>query len=72
MPELGLTDTGLPGRPVAEIVALVPPVAVQESVEAAPEQTGVVPVNVLTVGGCKTVIVMSCVTEPHELVAVRR
>ena len=39
-PDAGLTETGLPGRPGAEIVALVPPEAVHESVDAPPEQTG--------------------------------
>jgi hypothetical protein len=39
-PEPGLTETGLPGRPGAEIVALVPPDALHDRVDAAPEQTG--------------------------------
>jgi hypothetical protein len=40
VPLAGLTETGLPGSPGAEIVADVPPVAVHERVEAPPEQTG--------------------------------
>lgn len=40
VPPFGVTETGVPGRPGAEIVALVPPVAVHDKVDAPPEQTG--------------------------------
>lgn len=51
MPELGLTETGLPGRPEAETVAVVPPDADHESVDAPPEQTdGAVAVKVEITG----------------------
>jgi len=72
-PPFGLTDTGLPGRPGAEIVADVPPAADHERVDEPPEQTGdAEAVNDEITGVCVTVIVMSCTTELQPLVAVRR
>ena len=71
VPEFGLTETGLPGKPGAEIVADVPPEAVHESVEAPPEQTGEAEAVKLEIeGGWTTVIVKSCVTELQPFVAV--
>ena len=60
VPPFGLTETGLPGSPGAEIVADVPPDAAQESVDAPPEHTGEAEAaKLLIAGGCMTVIVMS-------------
>lgn len=71
VPEFGLTDTGEPGNPAPEIVAVVPPVAVHESVEAPPEQTGEADaVKAEIEGGWLTVIVTSRVRVLHPFDAV--